>query len=268
MIAVCPLLAWRKTDGAQLRKTLILPDGDDAAVGPAVAVPRLPVQRVGLHRPPRLRLRLRRRHPVRAALGAGGRPDPTGASGPASGAPSPAAARARPPTSSTWAWCSSSPACSARPSTRSSSRPSSRSSPARRASLERLHAHLQGHEREHRRAELDARRGDLRRDQGRQVARHRWGRTPTCIPVSGAAVRAVILGRPVRGPLRGRRRAVRQHVQDHRPAHGRLPAHPLGVDRLDPALRRRRRLAVAQGPDAGAGGARSREPAEADGATA
>ena len=69
MIAVCPLLAWRKTDGAQLRKTLILPLGDDAALGPAVALPGLPVQRVGLHRPPGLRLRLRRRHPVRAALG-------------------------------------------------------------------------------------------------------------------------------------------------------------------------------------------------------
>ena len=62
----------------------------------------------------------------------GGRPDPARASGPAWAAPSPAAARAPPPTSCTWAWCSSSPACSAPPCTRSSRRPSSRSSPARR----------------------------------------------------------------------------------------------------------------------------------------
>ena len=74
MIAVCPLLAWRKTDGAQLRKTLILPTVDDGAVRPAVAVPRLPEQRLGLHRPPGVRLRLRRRHPVRPARRqAGGR---------------------------------------------------------------------------------------------------------------------------------------------------------------------------------------------------
>ena len=64
---------------------------------------------------------------------------------------------------------------------------------------------------------------------------------------------------PVRGPVRRRRRAVRRHVQDHRPAHGDLPAHPLGVDRRDPALRRRRRLAVAEAPQAGAGGARRRD---------
>ena len=129
MIAVCPLLAWRKTEGAQFRKTLILP-----TVTMLVSVPLWlylgPVQRLGLHRrlvcgfafgaviqfvcvPPR-----------RAA-------GPDGASGPASGAPSPAAARAPPPTSCIWAWSSSSLACSVPPCTRSSSRPSSRSSRVR-----------------------------------------------------------------------------------------------------------------------------------------
>ena len=42
-------------------------DRDDGAVRPAVAVPRLPEQRLGLHRLPGVRLRLRRRHPVRPA---------------------------------------------------------------------------------------------------------------------------------------------------------------------------------------------------------
>ena len=74
MIAVCPLLAWRKTDGAAAAQDAHPADGDDARLGPAVAVPGLPVQHLGLHRPAGLRLRLRRRHPVRAALReAGGR---------------------------------------------------------------------------------------------------------------------------------------------------------------------------------------------------
>ena len=62
----------------------------------------------------------------------------------------------------------------------------------------------------------------------------------------------------VRGPLRGRRRAVRRHLEAHRVAHGHLPAHPLGVDRLHPAVRGRRRIALAQGAPPGAGGARGR----------
>ena len=268
MIAVCPLLAWRKTDGAQLRKTLILP-----AVTMLLSVPLwlylgLPVQRVGLHRPPGLRLRLRRRHPVRAALGAGGRPDPTGASGPAWGAPSPAAARAPPPTSSTSAWCSSSPACSARPSTRSSSRPSSRSSRARPRASNGYTLTYKGMSESTGAAELDARRGHVRRAPRTATSLGTLGPHTDVFPASGAAVRAVILGRPFEDLFVVADEPFDTHVQDHRPAHGHLPAHPLGVDRLDPALRRRRRLALAQGPDAGAGGRAVGEPAEADGATA
>ena len=37
LIAICPLLAWRKTEGAELRKTLILPARHGGAVGAALA---------------------------------------------------------------------------------------------------------------------------------------------------------------------------------------------------------------------------------------
>ena len=77
-------------------------------------------------------------------------------------------------------------------------------------------------------------------------------------PMSGAAVRAVILGRPFEDlfvvadePFDGTSETIAL-------AHRHLPAHPLGLDRLDPAVRRRRRLPVAQGPQAGAGGPRRR----------
>ena len=72
MIAVCPLLAWRKTEGAELRKTLILPTVTMLASIPLWLYLGFQSNIWGFIGHARLRLRLRRRHPVRAALRAAG----------------------------------------------------------------------------------------------------------------------------------------------------------------------------------------------------
>ena len=68
MIADLPAPGLAQDGGRAAAQDAHPADRDHGPLGAALAVPRLPVERVGLHRHARLRLRLRRRHPVRAAL--------------------------------------------------------------------------------------------------------------------------------------------------------------------------------------------------------
>ena len=217
---------------------------------PALAAAGLPVERVGPHRSRRVRLRLRRRAAVRRQRGAaGGRPGQRldGRSAPRP-LRQPHAQRRR--TSPTSAWSSSSPACWARASTSCESTAlvstkddgdSSLLTDDGKYLLEFTGTRSESGSQQSQRTYADF---DVFTDGGSTSIGTVDPHTDI-YPVSGAAVARGHPRSPVRGRLRGHRRAVRRAVGDDRPAGRRLPAHPLAVDRLDPALRRRRRVAVA-----------------------
>ena len=215
LIAICPLLAWRKTEGAQLRKTLILPAVTHAAVGAAVAVPRA------------------------------SRPTSWGfiglvVCGFAFGAVIQfvlrSARRAAGPDRSLWSGLG-------RAFTGSRTRTAAyvvhigmvlvvagllgstvykveqsaivKVKPGADREPRRLHAHVQGHgTRAPAPQRLHAQRGDVRRVPGRQGARHA-GAAHRRVPGERRRRARRHPGPPVRGPVRGRRRAVR-HARPRR----------------------------------------------------
>ncbi len=156
-----------------------LADRYPGALDPAVAVPRVPEQHLGLHRHAGVRLRLRRRHPVRAALGAArGRTRQEPLVRPRQGVhrqPHPYRRLHRPHGHGARG------RRAARVHYLQGRAVDHRQGQARRdREPGRLHADVQGHDRDHRRAELHTRRGYVRRDQGRTSRWARSCRTPTC----------------------------------------------------------------------------------------